>query len=296
MTKRRLKKIDIFNSIQNWFLIVIGLFVYCFGWSAFIIPHGLAGGGIIGISTILHYAFDTHIGWVNLIMNGILMIIAFKILGWRFFVRTMICIVLVSVFFEILVPYFPEPLIKDSLLTCTIIGGGLSAVGIGLAITNGGNTGGTDIIVLMIGKFRNIAYGKTSLIINILVIASLYLVSRDIQTLLYSYLYMIISTTLCDYVIGGFNQSYQIMVFSNKNNIIASRINSELRRGVTIINGYGWYTKNDQEVLITMVHRTEKHSVMRIIKQEDQHAFISVSKVQGVYGENFDELKISAKK
>ncbi|MDR2836900.1 MAG: YitT family protein [Bacteroidales bacterium] len=294
--KEKKRKFDIFNSIQSWFLIILGLFIYTFGWSAFLIPIKLAGGGVLGIVTILHYALNTPIGWMNLAINAILIIIALKILGFKFIIKTIICIFIVSVFFEILIPLFPEPLLKDNILTCTIIGSGLSALGIGLAIANGGNTGGTDIVVLMLGKYKNISYGKTSLIINVLIIASLYFVTKNIETLLYSYLNMIISTLLCDYVIGGFNQSYQIMVFSNKNNLIAARISTELTRGVTLLNGYGWYTKNDQEVLITMVHRTEKHAVMRIIKHEDPNAFISFSKVQGVYGKNFDELKVKTKK
>lgn len=287
-------KRGIFNSIKTWFLIVLGLFIYSFGWSAFLIPSKLAGGGVIGVATILHYALPQYldIGWVNLAINAILMIIAIRILGFRFVIKTAICIVIVSIFFHFLVPLFDKPLIDDGLLSVTFFGGGLSALGVGLAISNGGNTGGTDIIIFLVGKYRNISYGKTSLMINVLIIASLYIVSQDIKTLLYSYLNMIISTTLTDYVIGSFGQSFQIMVFSEKNNIIAERINSEVRRGVTIISGYGWYTKHEQNVLITMTHRVEKFAVMRIVKQENPNAFVSISKVHGVYGKNFDEIKI----
>lgn len=295
---KKFTKRSIIASIKTWLFIVLGLFVYSFGWSAFLIPAKLTGGGVVGLATILHYAFPVYldVGWVNLVINAVLIIIAFRILGFRFVIKTAICILIVSIFFHFMVPLFDKPLIDDSLLSVTFFGGGLSALGIGLAISNGGNSGGTDIIVFLVGKFKNISYGKTSLMINVLVIASLYLVSQDIKTLLYSYLNMIIATTLSDYVIGSFGQSYQIMVFSAKNNIIAERINSEIKRGVTIINGYGWYTKHEQDVLITMTHRVEKFAVMRIIKQEDPNAFVSISKIQGVYGKNFDEIKIKTKK
>ncbi|MDR2010574.1 MAG: YitT family protein [Bacteroidales bacterium] len=293
---KKIKKEDLFNTIQNYFFIVVGLFIYAFGWSAFIIPSHLTGGGVAGLSTILHFAFGTPIGMMNLIINGILIAVAFKILGPRFIIKTIICTVLVSVFFDVLTPQFPEPLIKDNLLTCTLLGGALSAIGIGLVITNGGNSGGTDIIVLMISKYRNISYGKTSMMINIIIIALLILVEKDIEKLLYSYLNMIIGTTMSDLVIGGFRQSFQIMVFSPSNDKIAERISKEAGRGVTILKGYGWFTQKEQDVLVTMLHRTEKYAVMRIIKQEDPNAFVSVSKVQGVFGKNFEELKISSKK
>lgn len=292
-----LNKKDLFNLIQNYFFIVVGLFIYAFAWSAFIIPSHLTGGGMVGVATILHFAFGTPIGMVNLILNGILIIIAFRILGTRFIVTTIICVFLVSVFFDVLGLYFTEPLIKDDILTCTLVGGALSAIGIGIAISNGGNSGGTDIIVLIISKYKNISYGKTSMMINIVIIACLIFVEPDnIENVLYSYLNMFISTLTSDLVIGGFRQSFQIMVFSPKNESIAERISNEVSRGVTIMRAYGWYSKKEQDVLITMVHRTEKYPVMRIVKQEDPNAFISISKVQGVFGKNFEELKISSKK
>jgi uncharacterized membrane-anchored protein YitT (DUF2179 family) len=292
-----LNKVDIFNLIQSYFFIIVGLFIYVFAWTAFIIPSHLAGGGVAGIATILHFAFDTPIGITNLVINGVLIVIAFRILGTRFIIKTMICTFLVSVSFDVFGLYFTEPLIKDDILTCTLVGGVLSALGLGIAISNGGNSGGTDIVVLMLSKYRNISYGKTTMMINIAIIASLIFVDPDdVEKLLYSYLNMFITTLLSDYVIGGFRQSFQIMVFSQNNENIAKRISDEINRGVTMMRAYGWFTHKDQDVLITMVHRTEKHTVMRIVKQEDPNAFISVSKVQGVFGKNFDELKISSKK
>lgn len=294
--KKSLTKKDIFNVIQNYFFVVVGLFLYAFAWSAFIIPSQLTGGGVAGLATIIHFAFGTPIGMVNLIINGILIAIAFRVLGSRFIIKTIICTVLVSVFFDVLGPLFEEPLVKDNLLTCTLLGGALSALGLGIVIANGGNSGGTDIVVLMISKYRNISYGKTNMMINIIIIALLVFVDPDVEKLLYSYLNMIIGSTMSDFVIGGFRQSFQIMVFSPKNDSIAERIGKEINRGVTLLKAHGWYSQKDQNVLVTMLHRTEKYAVMRIIKQEDPDAFISVSKVQGVFGKNFDELKVSTKK
>lgn len=292
---KSLNRKDAFNVIQSYFFIVLGLFLYAFAWAAFIIPSNLTGGGIAGLATIIHYAIDMPIGVLNLILSAILIAIAFRVLGLKFIISTIISTVILSVFFDVLTPFFTKPLVSD-VLTCTLIGGCLSAVGLGIIIASGGNSGGTDIIVLMISKYRNISYGKTSMFINVIIIAMLIFVKNDIENLLFSYINMLITTMMSDFVIDGFRQSYQIMVFSPQNETIASRISKEINRGVTLMRAYGWYSHKDQDVLITMIHRIEKHEIMRIIKQEDPNAFISVSKVQGVYGKNFDELKVSSNK
>jgi len=297
-------KKQVWRFVQRATVIVFGLFLFTLGWMAFLLPNGMTGGGVSGLAAIIYFATGFPVGISTLIFNGILIAISFRILGTRFILVTICCTVILSFFFESLPLFFEflqqhihvsQSLPTDNLFMCSVIGGVLTAIGIGIVINYGGNTGGTDIVVLMIGKYRNIAYGRTSLQINVLIVGLSFLVLYDVEKLLYSYIALVVNNITSDLVLGGYRQSFQVMVFSKKNEQIAQRISTEIKRGVTVMRAYGWYTKDEQNVLVVILHRTEKYSVMQIIKQEDPNAFISVSKVQGVFGKNFDELKVPIK-
>jgi uncharacterized membrane-anchored protein YitT (DUF2179 family) len=291
MKKTKLSTKNILNIIKKYFFICLGLSIFAFGWTAFLIPNNLIGGGISGIATLIYFAFKIPIGISTLALNLILIAIALKILGPRFGTNTVICTLLLSLFFSILQPLFPKPPVDDMFL-CALIGSMLSGAGVGIALNYGGNTGGTDIIILIITKFRNISYGRLSLLINVLIIASSYLIVKSIESLVYSYVAMIAYTFTSDIVIDGYKQTFQFMVFSSKNREIADRINSELHRGATLIKGYGYYTKEDTEILLILAHRADKINITRIIKDIDNTAFISIAKTSGVFGKNFDTLRL----
>ena len=186
---------------------------------------------------------------------------------------------------------FPEALVPDDPFMCAAIGAVLSGVGIGMALTNGGNTGGTDIIVLMIAKYRKVSYGRTSLYLNILIVLSSILITHDPVKLVYSTVVLFIYIFVSDIVIDGYRQTFQFMVFSNKNHEIADRINKDLHRGATFLKGTGSYNRQETEVLLIISHRSDRANIIRIIKEVDSSAFISVSKVQSVFGKNFEEIK-----
>jgi uncharacterized membrane-anchored protein YitT (DUF2179 family) len=291
MQKPKTSTKDILNIIKKYFFILLGLALFAFGWTAFLIPNHLMGGGISGIATLIYFAFKIPIGISNLAINLILIAIALKILGPRFGTNTVICTLLLSLFFSILQPLFPEPVVDDVFM-CALIGAMLSGAGVGIALNYGGNTGGTDIIILIITKFRNLSYGRLSLLINVLIIASSYLIVRSIEALVYSYVVMIAYTFTSDIVIDGYKQTFQFMVFSSKNREIADRINHELHRGATLIKGHGSYSKEDIEILLVIAHRADKANITRIIKEIDNSAFISIAKTSGVFGKNFDTLRL----
>ena len=291
MQKLNLTRKNILNAVKKYFLICLGLALFAFGWMAFLIPSKLMGGGISGIATLIYYATGFPIGIATLIMNLILIAIAVKILGRRFGTMTVICTLLLSFFFFVLQPIFTQPLVDDTFL-CALIGAMLSGAGVGIALNNGGNTGGTDIIVIIITKFRNFSYGKLSLLMNVSIIAASYLIVRSVELLVYSYVAMIAYTFASDMVIDGYRQTFQFMVFSSKNREIADRINKELNRGATLLKGYGSYSKEDTEILLVLAHRSDKSTITRIIKEIDNTAFISIAKTSGVFGKNFDTLRL----
>ena len=291
MRKLQITTKVVFNTTRKYFFICIGLAIFAFAWTAFLIPSNLMGGGISGIATLIYFAIKVPIGISTLALNSVLIAIALKILGPRFGTSTVICTLLLSLFFSILQPLFPKPLVDDMFL-CALIGSMLSGAGVGIALNYGGNTGGTDIIILIITKFRNISYGRLSLFLNVLIIASSYLIIQSIESLVYSYVAMIAYTFASDMVIDGYKQTFQIMVFSPKNKEIAERINIDLKRGATLIKGYGSYTKEETEILLVIAHKNDKSSITRIIKEIDNTAFISIAKTSGVFGKNFDTLRL----
>lgn len=289
MANNTLKKLK--TPVKNYTIMLIGLIIYTFGYSAFMLPNKLTGGGIAGLSSVLYYGTSCPVAISNFAFNLILILIGAKTLGKRFAINTVFCTLISSLLFGLWQALIPEPLIVNDLLANAVLGAAISAIGVGIAISYGGNTGGTDIIILMILKYKNIPYGRISMYINVLIIGSSYLVVRDIQTLIYCYIYMFSYSYVSDMVMDGQRKTFQILIFSNNSKAIADRITTEIHRGVTVLKASGWYSKEDKDVLLVLAHRTDKQDIMQLINQEDPDAFISIAKVQGVFGKNFDELK-----
>ena len=296
-----MKTKDIKKEILSYLLITVGILVYTFAWSAFMLPAKIVGGGVSGISSVLNIAAGVPlpIGVLNFIINAILLAIGFKVLGSRFGANTIYGIVMSSLCFIL----WQQVLHVENLFMidgkmgfepfmCALIGGALCGAGIGLTFTMGGNSGGTDIIALIISKFYNISPGKVIMYLDIFIIGSSFFVSHQITNVIYGYIVMVTLTYVLDLVLDGNKQSYQIMVFSQKNEEIADAVTREVGRGATLLDAEGCFTKQQQKVLLMMVHRTDKPRVMQIIHRVDQNAFISVNKAQGVYGKNFEKLKL----
>lgn len=286
------------NIVISYIVITFGLALYTFAWSAFMLPAKIVGGGVSGISSVLYYAAGLHIpiGVMNLVINAILVLLGFKILGSKFGANTIYGIVMSSAFFIL----WQQVLHVDTLFNvadfggfmCAIIGGALCGAGIGLTFSMGGNSGGTDIIALILSKFYNISPGKVIMYLDIFIIGSSFFVSYKLENVIFGYIVMVTMTYVLDMVIDGNKQSYQIMVFSGKTKEIGDTVTSEVGRGATLLDAEGCYSHHSQQVLIIMAHKTDKAHVMQIIHRIDPNAFMSVSKVQGVYGTNFDKLKM----
>ncbi len=293
-----MKNKNIKHAILSYVLITLGILVYTFAWSAFMLPAKIVGGGVSGISSVLNIAvgIPLPIGVLNFIINGILLAVGFKVLGSKFGANTIYGIVMSSLSFIL----WQQVLHVENLFDvsqfgdfmCAIIGGALCGAGIGLTFTMGGNSGGTDIIALIINKYRNVSPGKVILYLDIFIIGSSWFVSHRVENVIFGYIVMVVMTYVLDMVLDGNKQSYQVMVFSPKNAEIADAVTKEVGRGATLLDAEGCFTKQQQKVLLMMVHRTDKPRVMQIIHRIDENAFISVNKAQGVYGKNFEKLKI----
>ncbi len=287
----KIKEINWLGVIRSYLWITIGLGLYAFGWTAFLIPSRIIGGGVAGISTLLYYLVGIPVGVWIFGINMVFILIAARHLGWRFAFNTLFGITLSSVLFTVLQKEFPGPLVEDQFMAA-LVGAGLAGAGLGITFSNGGNSGGFDIVALIISKYRSVSPGSIILILNVFVIGSSYFVFHSVEKVVYGFVVMAVSSYSLDVVMGGIKQSYQIMIFSQKSLEIAEEVARTLKRGITVFKGYGWYSKQPIDIILIIAHREDRAHIMRIIKAIDEKAFVSVSKVQGVFGSNFEKLKV----
>jgi uncharacterized membrane-anchored protein YitT (DUF2179 family) len=291
----------ILNGVKEYIIITFGLLLYTLGWVVFLIPNGLVGGGVTGISAIIYYATGFPVSYSFLIINAVLLSIALKILGRSFGVKTVFAIFVATLFLDLLPGFIPQELINDisignGKLLSAIIGGALAGVGIATTFTQGGSTGGTDIIALIINKYRNVSPGRIILLLDIIIIASSIVIPSEeslglrLAIIIYGYVLISVTSYTVDLVLSGARQSIQMFIFSRKYEEIADRI-TEMGRGVTVINAQGWFTKSEGKLLMLIVRRTESNFVFKVVREIDRDAFLSVGNVMGVYGKGFDQMK-----
>lgn len=310
-----LKGTSIFRSLKEYVIITLGMLLYIVGWSVFLVPNQLVGGGVSGLASVVQYATNGAIkmGYTYFVVNVVLLIIAMFILGNKFGFKTIYAIVIASVglnvFQEIIPADICNELAKENgKLMSSIMGGLMAGVGIGLCMSQGGSTGGTDIIALIVNKYRNVSPGKMILAMDVVIILSSLLVpiqeadgsimqfNEKITTCVYGFILIVVNGTVLDMVIAGTRQSVQLFILSKKHKEIADAITNELHRGVTVLNGMGWYTKEPTEVLMVLTRKYDLNVLLRYIKNIDPEAFLSVSTVTGVYGKGFESIKTGRKK
>ena len=301
------KSKKILSENRSYVIITLGLLCYVLGWSIFILPNSLVGGGVTGISAIIQYWTGFEISYSYFIINAVLLIVGFLILGGGFGVKTIYAIVVSSLLFKVVPGLIPESFIQEIAINngpmlCCIIGGALDGVGMAMTFANGGSTGGTDIVALIINKYRSISPGKIIVLMDIIIIASSMIVPSDgswgykFAIVIYGFIMSGVCSFTLDMFLSGNKQSVKILIFSKQYDAIADRISQETERGVTIVNTRGWFTKEEGKVVIVIVRKTELGQVLRIVKEIDKKAFLSVGSVMGVYGEGFEQIKSGLKK
>ena len=292
----------VLSTLKSYAIITVGLILYVLAWVVFIIPHQLVGGGVTGISAVIQYCTGFHVSYSFFIINGVLLLIALKVLGPAFGVKTVYAMVVTTLLLRFMPMVIPQEFIQiialdNGKLLSVIIGGMLSALGISLTFSQGGSSGGTDIVALMITKYRAISPGKILLILDIFIIGSSLIVPTEgswgvrVANLVYGYVMAGVFSVSLDLFVSGSKQSVQILIFSKNYEQIANRITSELHRGVTALEGKGWYTKTESTVLVVVARKNEQKFLLNLIKEMDPQAFLSVSSVSGVYGSGFDVIK-----
>ena len=318
---------SLWTRVKEWALVTLGILIYVTGWALFLMPDNLGGGGISGISSMIQYATGGTIqmGYTYFVLNAILIVAAVFVIGMGFGAKTIYAIILASFGLRLLPGLIPPEIIQtlalqNGKLMSTLCGGLMVGIGIGMSISNGGSTGGTDIIALIYTKYRNVSPGKVILYLDFIIILSSLLVpsvvpdldpatgkqligpdgqpvshlmpfAEKVTTVIYGLILVTVNSNVIDKYLSGSQQSVQLFILSKKYKEIADSITHDLHRGVTVLDGKGWYTQAPTEVLMVITRKTDLNLLLRYIKAIDPNAFLSVSSVNGVYGQGFDTIK-----
>ena len=280
----KLTKAEIMREVKDYIYITLGLISYSLGWAAFLLPYQITTGGTTGIGAIIYYATGFPIQWSYFIINAVLL----TFLLWLF--------QLIVNNYVVAPDMTPDgkPLLLGAgqdFMAC-IIGAAMCGVGLGITFNYNGSTGGTDIIAAVVNKYRDVSLGRMIMICDVFIIGSCYFIFHDWRRVIFGFVTLFIIGVVLDWIINSARQSVQFFIFSKKYDEIADHIIRDTNRGVTILDGTGWYSKNNVKVLVVLAKKRQSLEIFRLVKRIDPNAFISQSSVIGVYGEGFDKLKV----
>jgi len=282
------------------------------GWTIFLLPNNLIGGGGSGFASIVYYATGIQMGATYFVLNILLLLIGTKILGTGFGGKTIYAIFMTAIMLGLMPKLIPADFIHEFALSngkliCTFLGGIIAGVGIGLSISQEGSTGGTDIVALIWCRFHAASPGRVILIIDVGIILSSLLFpsytdngellpfAEKLAVVVYGLIQVTVSGYAIDLYLSGSKQSVQAFIFTKKIEQMADAIAFDMKRGVTVIQAKGWYSKEDRQVLMVVTRKTDLNLLLRYVKTIDPDAFLSVSSVMGVYGQGFDTIKLKTK-
>lgn len=283
------------REAHDYFMITLGLLCYAIGWILFLLPNDITTGGVAGVASLVYFA-SSHlipVQYVYFGINAILLLLALKIMGFRFSLKTIFAVFMLTFLTSVIQKYVsPGFIISIDPFMAAIIGGFFCGTGIGLAFISNGSTGGTDIIAAIVNKYRDITLGRVILFFDIFIISSSFFVFQRWENVLYGIVTLAITSFVLDLVVNSARQSVQFFIVSKEYEHIGRRINKDLHRGVTVLDGTGLYTGQGVKVMFVLAKKRESTTIFRLVKDLDPNAFVSQSAVIGVYGEGFDHIKV----
>ena len=293
---KRLSNKKAFKETMEYIFIFFGLIPYGFAVNQLLVPAEIVGGGLTGLAEILYFATNTAVPiWLTtLLANAVLLLIAMYLVGWRFCIRTVWGVLALTFWFRF-IPIAQEPILHDTFMA-VVMAGMLCGLGLSIVFLNNGSSGGTDIVAMIVNKYRRMSIGKVLFACDLVIISSAYFLPQNhrLEPILMGLCFTFMCTMTTDTIMGRARQSVQFFIFSKyKSAEIADAITSHIHRGVTEIDGTGWYSKKPVTVLLTLVRVHESNEVFRIIKDIDPNAFISQSVARGVFGKGFDSVLIN---
>ncbi|MDE5652690.1 MAG: YitT family protein [Muribaculaceae bacterium] len=294
------------TNARDYALIIFGLLLYSVGFTAFILPHEIVIGGLSGVGTLVYFGTRgfVPVAVTQYACNLLLLGFAFKIVGKTFVTRTIFGATIISIFIGIFESFFMglgHPIIRDITMS-SILGSILCGMGVGTVFIHNGSSGGTDIVAAMVSKVSNVSIGRTMIVTDMLIVTcSFFLpfegdlqqrIEAKVPLIVYGWVVTFIIAYCTDMIINTNRQATQFIIFSHQWQEIADRVNQEARRGVTVVDGMGWYSKKPVKILMVWCRKIESVTIFRIVKSIDPEAFITQANVNGVYGKGFDTMKV----
>ena len=288
------------SAIKEYLIMTFGMFLYAFGWVACIIPAGGMGGGATGLSMLLNHVFPAlSIGTFVFIINILLLAVAGFIVGWNFGIKTIFCITVLSVAMDSWGYILPENIlaiytqhIDSHNILLVILGAVIAGSGVAICFSQGGSTGGTDIVAMIINKYRSISYGRIIFVLDFMIIASSLLVGFSIDAAIYGYIMTLVFGYTVDMILAGNKQSSQVFIVSRHYRDITTALNNDLGRGVTLIESEGGYTHTQSKMVMVVCNRRETAQILKFVREIDPQAFMTVCSVMSVYGRGFQPIKL----
>lgn len=285
------------HELRDYIIIGLAMIEGSLGLNLFLLPNHITMGGVGGIASIFCWGFGIPASVTYLALNVFLLLIAFRILGWKFCAKTIYGVAIfaaVTRFIEIHTVGM-TPLLHDQPFMATVIGAFFMGSSAGLGLGCNGSTGGSDTVAAMINKYYNISLGHAIMICDLLIITSSYLVLRSWEMVIYGYVCLFVMSITVDHVVNAMRRSVQFFIISDKYLELSAAINTAAERGCTVMDGHGCYSGKDVHMLFVLARQRESQKIFRLIDEIDPTAFVSQSSVIGVYGEGFDRFKVSKK-
>lgn len=285
------------REISDYMMIALGMLSYSLGWTIFLLPNNITVGGVAGLSSIIFWWQQIPVQTTYFAVNLILLAIALKVLGLKFCIKTIFGVSMMTLFVALFRNAFPHPtILHDEPFMASIIGSCFCGVGIAFALSNGGSSGGSDIVAAVINKHKDISLGRVILLTDLVIVTLSYLVLHNWELVIYGYVILFITSFVIDQVINSSRRSVQFLILSERYEEICQRIISEPPyRGCTLVEAKGYYTGNQMKMVIVVTKRRESALLFRLIDDIDPNAFVTQSAVIGVYGRGFDHFKVKKK-
>lgn len=293
-TAMKVSKETFWRTSRDYFFITLGMAIYAFGFTAFILPEKVVIGGLAGLGTIIYFKTGIPVAISQYAINLFLLACAYRVVGKRFVIGTIYGATMISVWVGLFQPIFAAGFTNEPFMNI-VIGGTLCGLGIGMTFVHNGSSGGTDIVAAMVSKHSNVSLGRMMLYTDVCIISSSYFLFHQIDKIVYGFVVLFLVSYMADMVINTNRQAVQFTIFSRHWREIATAINNDAKRGCTVLTGMGWYSKQEVKVLLVMCRKIESVTIFRIIKSIDKDAFVTQANVNGVYGQGFDEVKVKMK-
>ncbi|MBR3775485.1 MAG: YitT family protein [Alistipes sp.] len=297
--KRDADSKSVTTHIKEYLIMTLGMCIYSFGWIGCVLPAKSTSGAASGLAIVISTALQNTMGWeikigtIVLVINVVLLIIAGLTLGWKFGIKTIYCIIALSMSMNMWQDILPaDDFLHIDRFLSMVVGGVVTGIGVAMALMQGGSAGGTDIVAMIINKFRAISYGRVIFVLDLMIIASSLLVGFTIDAAIYGYIMTLVFGYTVDMILAGNKQSSQIFIISPKYEEITWVLNHELNRGATLIEGEGGYTHKHTKMIMVVCNNRETPAVMKHVREIDPNAFMTVASVMGVYGQGFQPIKL----